>query len=196
MALTCPLFAGWSEPIQLTHRGYEINPQIIAINDTLHLAWFQLADSQKVSYVQSLDGGQAWGEINNLSAWGHWGSWVNITKNQGNIFIGWCDIIPMEPLSVAFSLSENGLNWSQPVYISNTNQLIGTPISTTIHGDSIYLVYYGYNRDSTRNIPFVFLHSSDLGQTWSNEQTVAYALPDYCNGLIISKCFYHAPDEI
>jgi len=56
-------------------------------------------------------------------------------------------------------------------------------------GDSIYGVYYAYSQDSTGNIPFKFLYSSDAGQTWSNEQTVAYAMPAYCNGLIISKCF-------
>jgi hypothetical protein len=182
------LFAGWSEPVRLTHRGFEINPQIIAINDTLHLAWFQLADSQKVSYMQSPDGGQDWGEIIDLNARGHHGLDVNLTTIAGQLFVGWFDYVPNGPINIAYSISDYGNIWDIPAYIQGISSQVGGPVATTVSGDSIYGVYYAYSQDSTGNIPFKFCYSSDLGQTWSNEQTVAYAPSYYCNGLIIKKC--------
>jgi hypothetical protein len=188
MVLTYPLYAGWSEPMRLTYRGYEINPQLTAINDTLHLTWFQLADSQNVSYIQSNASGQNWGDVINLNTPGHHGLDVNLTKIAGQLFVGWFDYIPNGPISIAYSISDYGNIWDIPAYIQGISTQIGGPVATTISGDSIYGVYYAYSRDSTGNTPFKICYSSDLGQTWSNEQTVAYAPSYYCNSLIIKKC--------
>jgi hypothetical protein len=186
--LSTTLFAGWSEPVQLTHRGAEINPKILAINDTLHLIWTQIADTQRVSNIQSIDGGQSWGEIYNLNEWGHGGSFAGLAYN-GEIFISaWADYIPFEPSCIAYSFSNNGQSWSLPEYICGNTMPITTPVAVDLSGDSLFAVYFAYGHDSTGNIPFKFLYSSDMGQTWSNEQTVAYAPSYYCNGLLIKKC--------
>jgi hypothetical protein len=188
LLLTSPaLFAGWSEPIQLTHRGFEINPQIIAVNDTLHLAWFQLADSNNVSYLRSIDGGQNWGEIRNLNPPLDGGSFVSLTKNEGRIFAGWSGLVHTGHVNIGYSLTTDGNNWTTPAYMVGSGVGVERPTAATISGDSIYGLYFANSRDSTGNIPFRFLYSSNLGQTWSNEQTVAYTYV-YCNSMLIKKC--------
>lgn len=69
-----PTFAGWSEDVRLTYRGYEISPQVIARNDTVHVVWFQMMSNNigHVSYIRSTDGGQSWGSIVDLDAPNHW----------------------------------------------------------------------------------------------------------------------------
>ena len=181
------LFAGWSEPVRLTYRGGEYSPQIIARNDTLHIAWYQIADSQKVSYIQSIDGGQSWGEIIDLTDWGHCGAFVDLTNNNGRLFTGWADYPSSGHANIGYSISLDGQDWSTPAYMLGNNSNFGNPIAATMSGDSIYGVYYAYGPDSTGNTPFRFLYSSDLGQSWSNEQTVAYSYV-YCNSLLIKKC--------
>ena len=188
-ALLSPrLFAGWSEPVRLTYRGHEMNPQIIAIHDTVHVAWTQIADSEKVSYIRSVDGGQSWGEIINLSSWGHHGAFVDLSKNGGRLFAGWADYPPSGHANIGYSITLDGLNWSTPAFMLGNNSNFGNPIAATMSGDTIYGVYYSHSQDSTGNIPFRFIYSSDQGQTWSNEQTIAYAPSYYCNSLIINKC--------
>jgi len=188
-ALLSPaLFAGWSEPVRLTYRGYEMKPQIIAINDTIHLAWTQIADSQNVSYMQSINGGQSWSQLINLNPQPYGGRHVALTENRGRIFAGWLGSVIYGQLDIVYSISQDGIAWTTPSYAVRGNTRIDEMVSATISGDSIFAVYYAYGQDSTGNIPFRFLYSTDQGQTWSNEQTVAYARPGYCNGLIISKC--------
>lgn len=182
------LFAGWSEPIRLTYRGYEMRPQIIAVGETLHVAWTQIADSQNVSYMQSIDGGQTWGQLVNLNSQPYGGRHVSLTENRGRIFAGWLGSVIYGQLDIVYTISQDGLAWTLPSYAVRGNTRIDEMVSATLSGDSIYAVYYAYGPDSTGNVPFRFLYSSDLGQTWSNEQSVAYARPGYCNGLIISKC--------
>jgi hypothetical protein len=187
-ALLSPaLFAGWSEMQRLTYRGGEYAPKIIARNDTLHVAWYQIADSQKVSYLRSINNGQNWGDLLDLSAWGHRGVFVNLTQDRGKLLAGWADYPPSGHANMGYSLTEDGNNWTVPAYIIGGGSIIDLPTATALSGDSIYGVYYAYNRDSTGNRPFRFLYSSDLGQTWSNEQTVAYSF-NYCNSLLINKC--------
>jgi hypothetical protein len=132
------LYAGWSEPVRLTFRGYEMRPQLVAVGDTLHVAWTQIADSEKVSYLQSPDGGQTWGDIIDLIAWGHGGSFVGLSSNDGRLLAGWADYIPFEWGTFAYSLSLSGSNWTPPNYIYGDNIHVGTPVASDLSGDSIY----------------------------------------------------------
>lgn len=119
-----------------------MRPQIIAINDTLHLAWTQIADSEKVSYMQSTNYGQSWGEIVDLIALGHGGSFVGLSSNNGRLLAGWADYIPFEQGTFAYSLSISGFNWTPPIYIYGSNTHVGTPVASDLSDDSIYVVYH------------------------------------------------------
>ena len=39
LVIASPAIGGWSEDMRLTSRYYEIEPQVIARNDTVHVAW-------------------------------------------------------------------------------------------------------------------------------------------------------------
>jgi len=185
-------FAGWSEDIRLTYRGYEIHPQVIARNDTVHVAWHQIAGDMHISYNQSRDGGEHWEGVWDLEDLGHHGSRLSLSLDSAGIFIGWFDINtnPVNWVSnIAFSASSDGGVWSSPryVYPDTLRDHPNRALSIINNLDSIYIVYNGAENDSTGNNPINFLFSSDRGQTWSQEVTIGHTLY-YTNPLQIAKC--------
>ena len=82
-------FSGWGENIRLTYRGQEINPQVIARNDTVHVAWFQI--NGNVSYIRSTDGGDTWDDIVDLTETNHTGSYSNLNLDENGLLVSWLD---------------------------------------------------------------------------------------------------------
>jgi hypothetical protein len=192
-SIALPAYAGWSENMRLTYRGNEINPQIIARNDTIHVAWNQ-SGTGYVSYIRSTDGGATWDSLVNLNAAGHWGQYSNLNLAENGLLVSWFDYNRDEGISsIAISKSVNGANWTAPnyVYTDNPNRF-GSPVST-VKGDSIFLVYYGNRNDSTGLLPFRSISSYDYGQNWNDELTIGhpYVGPTvpvnlrYCNGTLL-----------
>ncbi len=190
MAIASPSLAGWSEDMRLTYRGHEIHPQVIARNDTVHVAWQQIVGDLHVSYMQSLDGGFNWEELRNLEDEGHWGADQDLSLNGDRLMVGWYDMDANPPdwvPNVSFSIMEDG-EWSWPVYIFDTfHGLEFQELATEMDGDTVYVVYLPFDSDSTGYRPFIFLYSSDSGQTWSEEMTIAHC-SDFNNNLIMRKC--------
>jgi hypothetical protein len=186
-------YAGWSENIRLTYRGNEINPQIIARNDTIHIAWNQ-SGTGHVSYIRSTDGGATWDSLVNLNAPGHWGNNAKLNLAENGLFVSWFDFDNNVNISsIAYATSADGGTWSAPanVYTDNPSRF-GNPVST-VKGDSIFLAYHS-NRDDTSGLsPFRAMHSYNYGQTWSDEVTVGhpYVLMaqdirlEYCSGALL-----------
>ncbi len=191
-----PAPADWSENVRLTYRGFEISPQVIARNDTVHVVWFQMMSNNigHVSYIRSTDGGQSWGPIVDLDAPNHWGNNPTLNLAERGLLVSWFDFNRTENISsIAISKSTNGSYWSAPSYVWTENpNRFGLPVSA-VKGDSIFLVYFSNRRDSTSLMPFKALHSYDYGATWSDEVTVGHpysveALPArmmYCLGTLL-----------
>jgi hypothetical protein len=185
-----PAYAGWSENIRLTYRGNEINPQIIARNDTVHVAWNQSGNGN-VSYIRSTDGGATWDSLVNLNASGHWGNNAKLNFAENGLLVSWFDYNDDENISsIAISKSINGANWTTPTYVWTDNpNRFGLPVSV-VKGDSIILAYFSSRDDSTGQSPFRSMHSYNYGQTWSDEITVGHPyrllpqpfLLNYCGG--------------
>jgi hypothetical protein len=185
------VFSGWTEDMRITDRGYEIYPQIIVRNDTLHVAWQQVAGDDLVSYMRSLDGGATWEEIVDLTEDNHRGVWVDLTLSGNRIMAGWWDIEPVYPndqlQNIAFRISEGGEEWPLPEYIYGPDFEGIYAVATTFNGDSIYAAYQAREHDSTGYYPIIFLYSGDDGATWSDEQVVGYIYSN-TNGMLIKKC--------
>lgn len=182
--------AGWSEDMRLTTRGHEIHPQVIAQNDTVHVAWEQMGDSNQVSYIRSLDSGYNWEEVENLVEFGHLGAGVDLSLSFDNVLMSWYDVDTISPNpfpNVGYVISEGGGYWPPPEYVFPSHFPGLMDLATTIYGDTIYVVYFADDRDSTGYYPFNFLYSSDLGQSWSDEITIGYGM-SYTNHLLISRC--------
>jgi hypothetical protein len=203
--LTPPAYAGWSENMRLTYRGNEINPQIIARNDTIHIAWFQMG-TNNVSYIRSTNGGANWDSLVNLNAPGHWGQYSNLNLAENGLLVSWFDYNDVENIScIAISKSVNGASWTAPTYVWTDNpNRFEDPVSA-VKGDSIFLVYFSERNDTTNARPFRSMHSYDYGVTWSDEVTVGhpYALEpqpirmEYCSGaLLIAWAGTADPDRI
>lgn len=108
------LFAGWSEPMRLTYRGSEINPQVVARHDTVHVVWEQtLGNLAQISYVRSIDNGNTWGNIINLTETGHYGQYARLIVNNDKIWVSWLD---NNLESIAIMSSTNGDSWNPPIY--------------------------------------------------------------------------------
>jgi hypothetical protein len=183
-------FAGWSDDFQLTHRGYEIEPQVIVRNDTVHVAWQEVAGQQQISYIRSLDGGQSWGNIWNFVEVGHRGLGSSLSLNADRILIGWSDVDvngPNPVANIAFTISPGGENWSIPSYVFPFGFEGSEAQFFAISGDSVLLTFIPINSDSTNNQMIVFKYSPDLGATWSDSQIIGRT-PEYLNGLRMKKC--------
>ena len=177
--------AGWSDNVRLTYRGQEIAPQVIARNDTVHVVWEQMYGN--VSYLRSIDGGASWDSLINLNEQGHSASYATLNLAENGLLVSWMD---NNEESIAISISIDGTTWSRPTYIWTDNiSHFNTPTST-VKGDSIFIVYIAYRPDSTGLLPFRFLHSTNYGRTWSDEVTVGHPFIlaaqrfriGYCNG--------------
>jgi hypothetical protein len=189
--ITGHVYAGWSEDVRLTNRGYEILPQVIARGDTVHVAWQQIATDMFVSYMRSTNGGDSWDSLFNLTESGHQGTNIDLMLSGNKIFVGWDDEntnLPNWVANIAYTASPYGGAWPRPNYVypdtmRNHPSYDGGIIN---HLDSIYVVYNATWEDSIDN-PIIFLYSSDFGQTWSQEVTVGHTY-NYTNPLQIAKC--------
>jgi len=183
--------AGWSENVRLTYRGNEIHPQVIARNDTVHVAWNQIYGN--VSYIRSTDGGATWDSLVNLTELAHTGSYANLNLAENGVLVTWMDYDEDGLTSIAFATSAEGANWSQPTYVWTENPRRFNFAASAVAGDSIFLAYYSYRDDSTGLSPLRAMHSYDYGHTWSDEITLGHPLSapwqpiimGYCSGALI-----------
>jgi hypothetical protein len=172
-ALLSPrLFAGWSEMQRLTFRGNEINPQVAARHDTVHVAWQQAGGS--VSYIRSTDNGLTWGQIIDMTETGHAGSFPNLIVTAEKIWIGWMD----NNGAIALRSSQNGSAWSTPIYKYTIDSQRFTYLCMAVNNDTVFLSYMSFIDDSTGLAPFKFLRSPDSGQTWNNLITIGHSIID------------------
>lgn len=181
-------FAGWTPDIRLTYRHFEMEPQIAARSDTVHVVWQQIAGPEHISYMRSIDGGNTWSQLQNLEDTNHWAIRQDFWLDGDRLFVGWEDEVQYEdPLDIGFNYSFGGDNWLQhPGYVFHH----GVPmfdVGTACYHDSIYVVYLSAQHDIPGYFPIKFLYSSDLGNTWSSELTVGH-LVDYTNFLHVARC--------
>jgi len=179
--------AGWSEDIRLTYRFLEMEPQVIARNDTVHVVWQQVAGPMHISYMRSIDGGNEWDSLVNLEEVGHIGARQDFSLFPDGMFVGWFDEDTSDFTTyIAYSRSSDGSVWSAPEYISH-DVIRMYDLGTTAFRDSIYAIYCARASDSTHTHPLRFLYSSDWGATWSAEVTVGH-VDEYTNFLHMAHC--------
>ena len=187
--LSSALFAGWSEMQRLTYRGNEINPQVVARNDTVHVMWSQALSAGQISYIRSTDNGLTWGNIINLSESGHTGHYPSMAVTSSAIWVCWAD---NNLESIAITSSINGAFWNRPTYKYTIDSQRWSKPSMAVNSDTIFLVYLAETPDSTGLMPFKFLRSSDGGHAWSDLITFAHATSgilamelNYCQGSLL-----------
>ncbi len=187
LLLAAPAHAGWTEEVRLTHRLFEIYPQVAARGDTVHVAWQQIAGPMHISYMRSTDGGNGWSPIVNLEEAGHYGAFPDFSLLSDGMFVGWFDEDTSNATTyIAYSRSPDGSAWIAPEYV-NQEIIRFYDLGTDAFADSIYVVYHSRQLDSTGTHPLRFLYSSDLGATWSDEVTVGH-VDAYTNFLHMAHC--------
>jgi hypothetical protein len=183
-------FAGWTPDVQLTHRNYEIEARVIANNDTVHIAWYQISGDHKISYIRSIDGGNYWYDIKDLTGPGHRGITPDLSLSQGRVLIGWPDedTNPVNwAANVGYSISLGGAYWPAPSYVFDHWDTQGERIAITLDSNSIFMAYMPMLFDSAGNQLILFKYSTDLGSTWSDSQIVGRT-SQYANGFDMRKC--------
>jgi len=184
------LLAGWTEDMRLTYRGYEIHPQVIARNDSVHVSWYQIAGPMHISYLRSTDGGSSWFLPLDLEAPDHYGLRHDMALSGSILFVGWQDIDTSwldHPGNIAFALSQAGDEWGIPGYVFEPRRFQNSyAVSTTLQSDSIYAAYLGITPDSLGFHAVILKYSPDLGATWSDSLVVGWT--GYLNGLRMRKC--------
>jgi hypothetical protein len=173
--------------VRLTYRHFEIYPQVAARNDTVHIAWQQIAGPMHISYMRSTDGGNGWSSIVNLEEAGHFGAFPDLSLFPSGLFVGWFDEDTSNATTyIAYSNSSDGSVWSVPEYVSQ-DVIRMFDLGTAAFGDSIYAVYFSRQIDTTHTYPLRFLYSSDMGASWSDEITVGH-VDEYTNFLHMAHC--------
>jgi hypothetical protein len=188
LILPLSLFAGWTEDVRLTHRRFEIYPQVAARGDTVHIAWQQIAGTKHVSYLRSTDGGHTWPELRNLEDTAtHYGVRQDLWLTPDYVFVGWEDVIRGGVIpNIGYSYSIDGNDWQGPGYVFPDG--VGLyDLGTAAFRDSIYAVYFAEEIDTTHTHPLRFLYSSDMGATWSPAVTVGH-VDEYTNFLHVAHC--------
>ncbi len=191
-AFAAPAPAGWSEDMRLTDRYFEIHPQVIARNDTIHVIWFRLLVDD-VSYLRSTDAGQTWDSLIVLTEPDHRSVYADLSLGGNGLLVSWQDNGPNNEETIAIATSIDGSIWNDPLYVFTDNMHHFTLPASTVKGDSIFIVYRSYRADSTGDRPFRFMYSYDYGMSWSDESSIGYApsnvqdlLTCYCDGMILA----------
>jgi len=188
ISLIAPAYAGWTDDVRLTYRHFEMEPQVVARGDTIHVAWQQIAGPEHISYIRSTDGGNTWSELRNLEDTAtHYGVRQDLWLTPDYVFVGWEDVIRQGYVTnIAYTFSPNGETWAPPGYVFPEGIRL-YDLGTAAFADSIYAVYYSRLLDSTGTHPLRFLYSSDMGATWSDEITVGH-VDNYTNFLHMAHC--------
>jgi len=189
---TAPAYAGWTEDFLLNNNHQEINPQVVARNDTVHAVWSRLTHDT-VSYIRSTDGGMSWDEAIMISEEDHETYSPDISIDQNGLLVSWLDYNFNTGFKrIAIRTSEDGNIWDDLIYRITDYPGHFTLPATTVSGDTIFIVYRSLRPDSTGEDPFRFMYSSDYGASWSDEVSIGYPpsnvqdlLIQYCNGVLM-----------
>lgn len=184
--------AGWSEDMRLTDGYFEIHPQVIARNDTVHVVWFRLS-LDDVSYMRSTDGGYTWGDLIVLSEPDHQALYADLSLSDNGLLVSWQDDGPNNEETIAIRTSLDGSVWDDPIYVFTDNMNHFIRPASHVKGDSIFLAYGSQRPDTSGEEPIRFYYSYDYGVSWSDEVSIGYAplgdpqdlLVKYCNGNLI-----------
>jgi hypothetical protein len=192
-ALTAsPAYAGWTEDYLLNNNHYEINPQVVARNDTIHVVWGRLTHDS-VSYIRSMDGGVSWDETIMISEEDHQTFSPDISLGQNGLLVSWLDVNLISGFRrIAIRTSGDGSVWDDPIYrITDHPGYFSLP-TTAVSGDTIFIVYHSLWPDSTGEDPIRFMYSADYGISWSDEVSIGYPfanlqdlLIQYCHGALM-----------
>ncbi len=185
-------YAGWTEDFLLNNNHQEINPQVVARNDTIHVVWDRLTNDS-ISYIRSVDGGETWDSLMILSEENHEPHRPDLSLGENGLLVSWQDENLMTHLErIAVRTSVDSSVWNDPIYIIIDNMHHFTLPASTVAGDSIFLVYRSLRADSTGQKPIRFMYSYDYGINWSDEVSIGYPpsnvqdlLIKYCNGVLM-----------
>jgi hypothetical protein len=191
--LTPIAYAGWSEDVRLTYREHEYLPQVIARNDTIHVAWQLSSFDQFISYMRSTDDGESWGSLINITQSNHRASYADLSLDENGLLATWMDDNDdNNDQTIAVATSLDGSVWNEPLYVFTDNMHHFNKPASTAKGDSIFLVYRSFRSDSTGLKPFRFLYSYDYGESWSEETTIGHVysnvqdlLIGHCDGVLL-----------
>jgi hypothetical protein len=147
-------------------------PQVVARHDTVHVIWEQTLQDSKISYLQSTDNGETWGNVINLNEPGYiYCNYANLALTDNDIWVSWAD---NGNESIALTSSTNGSSWSSPIYKFTFDSQRFEYLSMSASVDTIFFAYKSQIRDSLGLAPYRFLRTPDGGHTWSNLFTIGY----------------------
>jgi len=171
-----PAFAGWTDPTRLTFDDHNLEPQVVARGDTVHIAWFQQVQVQNLRFRRSTDGGVNWDSLVQLSEVGHDVMYPDLRLSPEGVFIGWADYdtASFREFKMAYRFSPDGASWGEPIYKLIPGPYAFSYPAAASSGDTIFTAYFANAPDSTGLSPFKFIRSLDRGITWSQSLTLGY----------------------
>ncbi len=165
---SCGLVWGQSVLISLDSAN-DVLPELWAQGDTIHVTWRGDENFYKLPYTRSTDGGLTFEQPRDLLQ--NYPDFLQApyqkivaNKNKVFLFIAGTSGQGFSPVFLFFS-SDAGVNWSQPLQVTNdtTSQLL----YASINGDSVLIIY----RENYNSSEWKFSLSTDGGSYWYNPQS-------------------------
>jgi hypothetical protein len=162
----------WSPPVRISQPGGGNRPQILAHGATLHVVYENARGYDKICYIRSTDGGETWGEFNELSERDGNKILPRIIIWNQRLMALWRQYFfhGVYRLNIGYSISTNsGVTWSSPQYVLETNwEYIDVFAASGFHSDVNVLFFSDAGPLST----FYALRSTNFGQDWSTAQQI------------------------
>jgi hypothetical protein len=143
-----------------------ITPQIVVDGDTVYGAWEERINTNyEIYFRRSVDAGQTWGTLTNLTNNPTFSRWVQLEKSNGVLYMAWLESPAYPASDIYFSKSfNNGESWTTPVNLTN-DVLPQLRLDMKILDSSIYIVSQDQLAINADEIGF--MKSTDLGATWT-----------------------------
>jgi len=168
LALLDPALAQqWSPPRRISEPAVGYYPQIIAQGDTLHVAYENMRQYDKVCYIRSTDAGYTWSEYRVLSERDGETYSPYIIRWKHRLMAIWLCYFShgIYRLNIGYSISNNnGFTWSSPQYVFESNRPDPFALSAST-ADSLVSIVIADSPGDT--MIFYTINSTDFGLSWS-----------------------------
>jgi len=187
-----PAFAGWSEPVRISEPGGCWYPQILAHGDTLHVVYENTNQFDKISYLRSDNSGEGWAEPIVLSADSSQTVFPRILHNGTLLMALWRNIAYyQEPRNwnIGFALSsDNGLTWTEPLYIINPGWDHILYFSASGSGPVVNVIA---SKRVSPDLIFYDIRSTNFGENWSEPVEIFRAAQSGTSDQVSLGSFVH-----
>ena len=160
--------------------SFSYQPSIAVNDDNVYVVWHEDPLGKRIIFVaKSNDGGETFGEPENISDKFDFSSKSAIAIEGNNVFVAWMVDIPNNNDLFVAKSTDGGETFGEPENISNNDGFSNYPSSVTtssfepsiaVNGDNVYV---GWSDGTPGNFEILLSKSTDGGETFSTPENIS-----------------------